>query len=350
MTDETLSDYRAELISRVQSKANVILKHEFLSTRNETLWEAQVFFREPQNVDTIKLLLNRFNWNPVTDPVSEVIIDGLAIVASIGTSSTQVYSQNKLIGTFQTGTTAMKADPKLAGKALKQIITVGRRKGIFAPIVLINSISHFVTDSVNLNNLESVLNVITEDPSEDRAVLTNILIELCNVVYFDLKVNAPCILRSKSGETTRLKDGWLDIKCAEFVKQYPRGVYLADFGGGGPDLKYFDGSKCLNVKTSRFLKDKQESFVKDMISKKYDNVLFQELVTFFADNIVDHATKNGILPQDDGNYVCHVYQTGMCRQQHYFRSIEAVTEISDFEDDDVRRFNRISIAPSSNLT
>lgn len=333
--DPTLNDYSKKLQEKVseESGSKVLVKHEFLDVHDETLWEAQALFHlDTENINNIKYILGQFHWSQKPD--------GLVIVASIGTSSTQVYSQDKLIGYLETGTTAMKAHPSLAKETLSQIISVGQRKckGILVPIVLINSISFFVKESVNLLDRGATLGAVsTED--KDQQNFSNVLNEMCDAVEA-MKLCAPCILWSKKGESPRKIDSsWISFKCCQLCRQYPHGVYIADFGGGGPDLQYFDGNPkgvCTGVNTKRCLVDKQNDFVADMISRKYDsNAFFNDLVRFFAHEISKHAKENKILPQDAGKFVCLIFQTGMCRQQHYKGTFEPSTEITVFEDDDV---------------
>lgn len=349
--DFNLDGYRERLSSSLHDN-KIKLLHNFLNVRDETIWEAVSLFGQKVNVDNIADILQRFGHKCEEG-------DELAIVASVGTSSTQAYSRNTLIGNIQSGTTAMRNDPTLAGLTLRQLLTESKRKGINVPLVLTNSIGYFVKQSVNIATVaENHLADYASEPKEvsdarkkgdaviiETAIQNNrdemsntlqVLKELRKVAHEEC-TSVPCIIWSKAGEAPRkLDNGWVDTRCNQLVNEYPHGVYVVDFGGGGPDLQFYKpGQGCASVKKSRFMLNKQESFVTEMIKKRYDNEIFLQIVAFLSEEISKHAHERDCTRDENDFPVCLVYQTGMARQQAYLGHTNPVAEITSFVDDQV---------------
>ena len=127
----------------------------------------------------------------------------------------------------------------------------------------------------------------------------------------------------------KLKGDWMEVQCGRFGDQYPQGVYVVDFGGGGPDLHFFKPSEGLSsIDKDRSLRLGQPLFVGEMLRGEYgSSEAFKGVVSFLREKIGAHAAAHGVSP-----VVCKVYQTGMARQQHYMGGIDAVSEMSVFED------------------
>lgn len=392
--DRKLEGYRDRLVKCLEPE--IELRHEFLHVRDEALCEQQALFRSKKNIQTLKDLLVPFGVkatsergpksakgvncikftksekvNSVIDNDDEAeqpllqmdeddrtasdeddyaaVVDHLAIVASIGTSSTQVYSRYTLIGNLQTGTLAMEADPKLAGVALQQIVKEARRKEVFAPIVLINSINWFFEKTVNLND--------KEDPSSWREALgpfkgedlkgknehearSRMLVEMNSAVR-KLNLSRPVLLLCK--KDNKISNEWIEFKSKELSKHVDsaseEGFYIVDFGGGGPDIKFFDKASFSleKVETKRIMLHRQQEFIADMIMRNYESELFKKIVKALKQGILVHAKTNTkkITRNKYGQILCRIFQTGLTRQQHYLGHFDPISEIMNFDDDDV---------------
>ena len=244
--------------------------------------EQEALFGEAGNIDILTSLLSKCAG--YTGSAAETAGD-LAVVASVGTSSTQVYSRSSVVGAFLTGSTAMQERPSLAGEVLSQVVSAMREKGMDAPIVLVNSIGFLVKASVNVVGVteETLLGAVNDvklqkarGEGDAKAVLKEegvvsgavaVLRELSRVAQ-ELGLRKPCIVQSR--EKPKLKGDWMDVQCARFGDRYPEGVYVVDFGGGGPDLHFFKrGEGLTSIDKDRSLRLGQPLFVSEMVRGEY---------------------------------------------------------------------------------
>ena len=138
--DNRLVKYSSELVSSLKECSTEtsrwkIVSHSFLSTKDEATMEQQQLFDSGEktiNMKSIKSLLGV--ENSADNP--EVVI------VSIGTSSTQIYTDQKVIGNIFVGTSMMELNPDLAKGMFSEIFNVTLSLGIRAHIIVINSISH----------------------------------------------------------------------------------------------------------------------------------------------------------------------------------------------------------------
>ena len=342
--DCLLESYGTALAKNLGPK--IELEHQFLSQQDEAEMERLAFFRRVENISIVQTLLSSFEYEgSVEEKESE-----LAIVASIGTSSTQVYSKSGVIGAFLVGSTALRENPILAGELLRQIVQASESKGVRAPIVLANSVGYFVKSSINLNAAtDEVLNAVLEDETLTKAesdgdfaapaavAKQSVAAQECLGVLKELAeesrrlgLTKPCIVQCR--EKPKLKGDWLEVVSTRLGDQYPQGVYVVDFGGGGPDLHFFKRDEGLvAVDKDRSFRWGQREFVSEMMARRYAaSAAFQKTVSFLRDRICAHAELHGVSP-----IVCKVFQTGMMRQQHYFGNIEPSSRMMTFNGHDV---------------
>ena len=164
--------------------------------------------------------------------------------------------------------------------------------------------------------------------ADEEAVVSagvEVLRELARVCA-ELDLRKPCIVQSR--EKPKLKGDWMDVQCGRFGEQYPQGVYVVDFGGGGPDLNFFKkGEGLSSIGKDRSLRLGQPVFVGEMLRREYaSSEAFQGTVSFLRDKISAHAAAHGV-----SRVVCKVYQTGMARQQHYLGNIEPSPAMTYFQ-------------------
>ena len=338
--DDRLEGYRQQLAEQVAANSSGIqLEHEFLHQRDEAAMEQVALFGDEGNIKILTSLLSKAGYSGSAEETAA----HLAVVASVGTSSTQVYSKGSAVGAFLTGSTAMQERPGLAGEVLNRIVSAMKQKRIDAPIVLVNAIGFMVKSSVNVvGAADDVLLAAVDDTkllkareegdsktaSKEEAVVAGalaVLRELARVAN-ELGLTKPCIVQSR--EKPKLKGDWLEVQCARFGDRYPQGVYVVDFGGGGPDLHFFKrGEGLSSIDKDRSLRLGQPLFVGEMVRREYESSeAFKGTVSFLREKIGAHAAARGVSP-----VLCKVYQTGMARQQHYLGSIEPMSEMSVFE-------------------
>lgn len=134
--DARLSQYSRELSRRISEMVDLelIVEHRFLPLQEEAAMEKDALFSNHINLEIISNLTSQFTRKNEL-PTQHFI------VASIGTSSTQVYSENDVIGAMPIGTSALLESPQQAGRLLQRIIESSAELGIEGPIILMNSIS-----------------------------------------------------------------------------------------------------------------------------------------------------------------------------------------------------------------
>ena len=144
------ADHRLDEYSRrmgqtiIDGPREIIFEHYFLELEEEAAMEQQSLFSNPKNLDIVRQLLESFG---------EDVGEELAVIVSVGTSSTQVYSKNHLLGAFYVGSTAIVDEPKLAVEMIHQIASACIEKGFLVPIIFVNSIGYLVKKNILLNDL-----------------------------------------------------------------------------------------------------------------------------------------------------------------------------------------------------
>jgi hypothetical protein len=211
--------------------------------------EQVALFGDEENIRIFNSLHSKTGYEP-----TEADLLNIGVVASIGTSSTQVYTKEYVIGGFLTGSTAMHENPHIAGEVLRQIGKLMENRGLDVPILLVNSVGFTAKTSVAINNMtETMLPLVINDEKYQKAHIagdhsaaelakeevesgSRILLELAKVSH-ELGLTKPCIVQSR--EKPKLKEDWLGVLCNTVGEQHPQGVNIVDFGGGGPDLNFF---------------------------------------------------------------------------------------------------------------
>lgn len=346
INDITLDSYSTKLEIDIKSAftADAIVDHEFLPQKTECLMEKEATFCEA-NLGHNMVIFDRLMSELAPDDF-EFTIESDLIVASVGSSSTQIYTRRGPFGAFLMGTDKIVQEPSLAGDLVRAIILTAREKNLgHLPIVFVNSIGFSVEKSTNLTaNLaagvrgNAVVAKGTEaQPNKDRRQWTRALNLMCDELV-ELEFTLPCIIQDRS--RPKLKQDWLlmmckmfydeyGLKCARQHKPMPSGIYVADFGGGGPDLQFFKGdtNELKEVRKDRSLRGGQEDFVQEMRQGKFkESTPYQSIAEFFQSAIKEHSEVNGVSP-----VVVYIRQTGMARQQHVVHNTDAVKTIFVFE-------------------
>lgn len=353
--NNNLDHYSDELAARVSAGSSGIqVVHQFLHLRDEAAMEHVALFSHEQNITIIESLLAKLGASSSGTGTTDVAgADGsvkkeqsdgdLAIVASVGTSTTQVYSKRGVLGAFLTGSTAMEADPRIAGEVLRQISAAASQAHVDAPIVLVNSIGYLVKRSLRVDGSseeeirEAVHDegVVKAQESGDAALLAKeqaevekrvaVLMEL-SATCASLGLSRGCIVQSR--EKPRLTGDWMEVLMGRLLAANPQGYYIVDFGGGGPDLHFCSSAGELSkVGADRSLRTCQPLFVSQIVERRYDeSESFTRIVAFLREKISAHAAEHGVSP-----VVCKVFQTGMARQQHFMGNIIPSSSILVFD-------------------
>jgi len=120
-------------------------------------------------------------------------------------------------------------------------------------------------------------------------------LELAKVSH-ELGLTKPCIVQSR--EKPKLKEDWQGVQCNTVGEQHPQGVYIVDFGGGGPNSPFEPGSGggLSSVDKGRSLRKRQPAFVNEMMRGEFaTSDAFRSLVKFLRENITAHATTHGMV-------------------------------------------------------
>jgi len=151
-TSSKLNQYSLELVTQVSYESRIHTEHQFLSHREQAEMEQVALFGDEENIRIINSLYSKTGYEP-----TEADLLHVGVVASIGTSSTQVYTKEYVIGGFLTGSTAMHENPHIAGEVLRRIGNLMKNRGLDVPILLINSIGFTAKTSVAINNMTETM-------------------------------------------------------------------------------------------------------------------------------------------------------------------------------------------------
>jgi len=230
---------------------SVEMEHHFLPLEEEAVLEHKAFFGNPRNLHTLGLVLKSFS----------IPYDEGVVIASVGSSTTQLHSGDEVLGAMYVGVEALFDEPSMAESMLHSIFATLDSHSLPGPLVLCNAISHFVDSSIDLSieTAESVEMFVSRDALEAAIEADNqqaikveqknivavcmILAALVEVVHGDSIHNMPVILLSHTSREgllsiPRVRYSWVNLKCNTHIEQFPHGFYLVDFGGSSVQM-YF---------------------------------------------------------------------------------------------------------------
>lgn len=273
----------------------------------------------------------------------------VAILASVGSSSTQIFTLKEVIGGLLIGTDQILENPRVAELFLSEIIDVVRKKEIMAPLILMGSIGQSVEMTTDLKELKWDTNYkeVARKGNRDYEKWLHTLPAL-GFACRDSGWEDRCIMQERQIEEDKLKSKWLPVMAESLWNDYcsrsdydpeVTGIYVTDYGGSGPNLFYYDSLKHKMSSVARdvgLLRGKQPVFVTEMMrGKEEESEGFRKSVDFFEKNISEHAEKNGIR-----KIVLYIRQTGMIRQQFFLHTLEPKIVFDTFESDGWERFEK----------
>lgn len=371
--DSHLTAYQQALSQQATYTVRVV--HSFLPLQREAAYEQQSFFsatNSTSNFATIIAICESVGIKyPALPPATQTslsdsnsgIVSGadvnaspsvVALIVSVGTSSTQTFTAQGVVAAQYIGALAFEADPCNASAAFSLLLAeastlhtgCGSDRRNFFPVILTNSISFWVQSTVLLNGFsgdvyslldQSALIKAKEAGGDEGKVLKleqellrrrNALAALISVASSEQTnpLHIPCILRAKaSGDN--FKYGWGEVM-AELEVSSPSSVYIVDFGGGGPDIRFYPGDgTSVAVASDRSLRTGQEAFVDEM--KRGGDVrhskVFRGIESFIKRRVLSHYLSLDLTEEGGGsldgdrevNIFCKVIQTGKARQQHF---------------------------------
>ena len=276
--DSCLRNYSSVFSNPIST--TIEMEHNFLNIQEESSLEHKALFGNVRNIHTLGLILKSFS----------VEYDEGIVIASISTSSTQMFNCDESMGSFYVGTESLMEDPSLAEALLQKMIDVMATHSLPGPLVLLNSISYFINSTIDLTieSSESIEMFINREPLEraieddnQQAIKIELILTSMLELVQSLDSHMPVIILTKNSRNNsltipRFNYSWVNIKCNELVEQHPHGFYMVDFGGSGVSV-YF----CCNSvnKTSDYDMPAhvEQAAVNPMLSSMYNIALENEI-------------------------------------------------------------------------
>jgi hypothetical protein len=384
-----------------------IFHHEFMSLENEAKLEFESLFHSgdckcdhnsvpnaTHNEAVLKKLYDQFNISNLyldlqierltqsnsTENAVGSKYNSTAIVCSIGSSSTQVYCADRVIGAYYIGSSSILSNPTLIRELIRDILLTLVRLNISGPLILTNSIGYYYERHIFLNpnsqsqdmDMDQYLNDQLRYSKSEASLV--VLQNLFTVVQQTMtEWSNPCILLCKDPQL-QLHYGWLSIKAKEIYEEYqrrfmsnlglnhqnevavtveghtqagvhqqtkhrhPYGFYMVDFGGGGMSLSYYQintmdvpfyEKNLIKISSNRAILACQDSFVKAITDGHADeNKELMIMKQFLHESILSHTIEmirnesNNRSQAKDLIVECYIFQTGLLRQHYYVQHIE----------------------------
>ena len=148
--DIHLRAYQQSMNTEIDTSSVVIrFQHNFLDICEEARLEQIALFSNDTNPKLLQKL-----YTEVGLDTSKYIAENVT-VASMGTSSTQVYHNRGVIGAFYVGVTTLSSDPSLIVNMLKQIYSKMEELHINSPLVFCNAIGFLVNKNIRFHTISS---------------------------------------------------------------------------------------------------------------------------------------------------------------------------------------------------
>lgn len=301
-----LTDYTTELTELFSTMSSIeFIEIDFLSHEEESNGEFKSFVNNKKNIDILKTLLDLPSLS-----YDDFISEHRCIIISMGTSSTQLWTMRECLPGVLIGSTILKTNPEMIDQIFRYLNT----RFPELPIIMTNSISYFVKNTIDLqkSSIDEILSSINTDQTQNK-FFTHLF------TIIDSHFHKKIIIVSKNKiDKVRYKFeyGWilshvekqLEIKNLVF-----RNIYAVDLGGGGPDIIFFPNKfNQEKVGSHRFILDKQPEYVNLLLSKKFCNKYVYQMVTYISEMIKAHALKNEIRDPR-----AMIFMTGIAREQHF---------------------------------
>jgi hypothetical protein len=263
------------------------VQHEFLNLSEEAALEQKSLFSDHANTLAIQTLMKLYDDQDRT-------LASSVVVASIGTSSTQVYTANRVVAAYFIGSAALADEPERGPLLLRSLFGVLERCSLIAsPLIICDSFGYFVSETVLLqketsetllskvsqDNLDAAKGVSSDRPAAagDSATATagatgsgsaadkstrERHARQCQLLhsmweFVNQYANAPPVFIQAATARPKIRKSWLHMKARQLANDAkrsrgpkadsfcftgpaaPEGIYLVDFGGGGARLFYY---------------------------------------------------------------------------------------------------------------
>ena len=325
------------------------IRHRFLLITEEARMERESLFvlNRDANEEALRVILATVGIAPSFSGGGEGLVD--VVVASVGTSSTQVYGRQTGVGgrsgrgvaavgsaaahaaaaphaatgidvgAFFVGTDALKMQPELASELATQILAAMKQSGFSSntPLLFVNSISFMVTRTVKLSPLLLSLEGVCRDQS-DSAVVAGLLAPRCGNLD-----GVEMVVVAKVAGGPKLRNDWTETWMHE-VKMSGATIpeFVVDFGGSGMCMSCVTPTLATSAtatvvvndfaKSEKFLSGgKQAQFVADVEQGLFESSsLLSSIPRFLQTALTSPPAQilNGI------EATCSVLQTGIARQ------------------------------------
>jgi hypothetical protein len=288
----------------VSDHCEISFKHEYLPLFEEARLEQTALFTAYENIDILLKLIHRCGYDLP-------MIDSSLLVLSVGTSSSQWYNLDRVIGACYIGTTSLDIQPSLMDELLDHVQQSLLHHNIDMRIMIIcNSISYFTSKTLIIDGNESQ-RVDEDDDDLKSAINPNLRSIAATIRLFSNKYAIFSVL--KSPREYKFSNKWIRIKAGEAFSDISNRAYLVDFGGGGLDVYSYDPvtADVCNIGKDRFLLGKQDAFLDNILSSdgsKADHHL-QYILNFLLEKILEDSKTCG-----SHIHSCYIYQTGKLRE------------------------------------
>lgn len=283
---------------------NILNLHQFMNIEEEAKYEQQALFKKftKKNDATLDAVLDQFNFSNIENK------DEYVIVVSVGSSSTQFYNRaGTVIGGAYAGTEAMKTNPELIDSVFATIISKlnGNDPSDYV-LLFCNSIAFLLAeieynDSMKLNAVGNINNT----------VLNRFRSNTLNHNFTGIVLNR---------NQYKFKNDWTQLMVSKDAAKYSKDdtlFFVAEIGGGGPVLNYYDyeTEELIELGKNRCLLGKQAEFVQQMAdpSLTADNGYICKIRNTIQTEIAKYIREKNI-PYDGKKIVCKIYQTGQLRE------------------------------------
>ena len=329
LEDPFLSHYSLRMQEEICDDVYTIqFKHQFLPLEEEARMEhVSLFFdHELSNEQAIQMLLSSSSHS-----INDVVI------ASCGTSTTQVYSKKfGVLCTFYIGTDTMALDPERANtlteSILLRMIEEKEKDDTFpSTLIFINSISFLTTENLVFpllcENEEMAKTIIRENVNVFNLNAETILFNIHSKAL-SFAAATEIIIMAKKPKMKKIQNDWLEVKVQEILREEEeKSFFIVDYGGGGPELFFHTGRGGVLQKAEihdtivggvvkknslRILRGKQQEFVQEMKMMKYEeSMIFQEIRRWLLDMSLSFLCENEV---KSGKYCVFIFQTGFARE------------------------------------
>lgn len=287
--------YARNLCSSYRDKScQLDMRHRFLRIEDEANLERMATFSSPESIQAINNIVNEYSK----------MIEPEIIIASIGTSSTQIYDKNRVIGTILIGSDVLGKSKSAPSEFLLVLSRLMKSCDCSNTVVLLcNSIGYYVPTTFNLSTPCDVASNFEE--------------------FFSLLKKCGLEIIAISSNHNVFSNSWIPIAAKTISSLFngdeiPSNFFLVDFGGGGTKIYYVDtaASSILPVAKDKYLREVQNEFVSEVLDiQSADSQIFKHVREFLTTQICDYCVAHEI-----SIAFCYILQTGKLRQAYFEQS------------------------------